>query len=76
MKRILPLLIAFLSTTSMTSFAQSPPSANGHGAFIDGLREIEGNASQKGFGSKSASKPRTLSPVVSRFKGWFIDVTE
>ena len=76
MKRILLLLIAFLSTTRMTSFAQSPPSANGHDAFIDGLREIEGNAPQKGFGGKSASKPRTLSPVVSRFKGWFIDVTE
>ena len=22
------------------------------------------------------SKPRTLSPVVSRFKGWFIDITD
>ena len=26
--------------------------------------------------AESASKPRSLSPVVSRFKGWFIDVTE
>ena len=60
----------------MASLAQSPPAVKGNDAFIDGLREIEGNASKKGFGGKSASKPRTLSPVVSRFKGWFIDVTE
>ena len=76
MKRILLLQIASLWTTGMASLAQSPPAVKGHDAFIDGLREIEGNASQKGFGGKSASKPRTLSPVVSRFKGWFIDVTE
>ena len=76
MKRILLLLIASLWTTGMASLAQSPPAVKGHDAFIDGLREIEGNASQKGFGGKSASKPRTLSPVVSRFNGWFFDVTE
>ena len=31
---------------------------------------------QKTKESKSISKPRTLSPVVSRFKGWFIDITD
>ena len=51
-------------------FAESPPVIDGHDAFIKGLREI------KSDGAKSASEPRTLSPVVSRFKGWFIDVTE
>ncbi|MCP4849503.1 MAG: hypothetical protein GY899_16315 [Verrucomicrobiaceae bacterium] len=55
--------------------AESPQEVKGHAAFIKGLREIESNASV-GSGEKSASKPRTLSPVVSRFKGWFIDVTE
>ena len=60
MKRIL-LLIASLWTADMASLAQSPTTAKGHDAFIDGLREIVGNASQKGFGGKSASKPRTLS---------------
>ena len=50
--------------------AESPPAIDGHDVFIKGLREI------KSDGAKSASEPRTLSPVVSRFKGWFIDVTE
>lgn len=50
--------------------AQNPTPVEGHDAFLKGLREIEGK------GAKSASLPRTMSPVVSRFKGWFIDVTQ
>ena len=76
MKRILLLLVVSLWTTDLASLAQSPSAVKGHDAFIAGLREIKGDASLKDLGGKSASKPRTLSPVVSRFKGWFIDVTE
>ena len=76
MKRILLILTASLCAISRVSFAESPPAAKEHDAFIKSLREIEGNSSEKVLGGKSASKPRTLSPVVSRFKGWFIDVTE
>ncbi len=60
----------FLSGLIGISSAESPPAVEGHGAFIKGLREVEE------AGAKSVSKARTLSPVVSRFKGWFIDVTE
>ena len=48
---------------SAIAAAESPPEAKGHAAFIKGLREIEGNASKE-LGGKSASNPRTLSPVV------------
>ena len=50
--------------------AESPLEAKGHDAFIEGLRQVKDKE------GKSVSKPRTLSPVVSRFKGWFIDITE
>ncbi len=50
--------------------AGSPAAAQGHDSFIEGLRE------GKEPGAKSVSTIRTLSPVVSRFKGWFIDVTD
>ena len=60
--------LAILFTSNL--LAESPPAIDGPDAFIKGLREI------KSDGAKSASEPRTLSPVVSRFKGWFIDVTE
>ena len=63
-------LLTFLSLFNDSLFAESPPAADGHDSFIKGLKEI------KSDGAESASKPRTLSPVVSRFKGWFIDVTE
>ena len=65
-------LFLFALAIPFTSYllAESPPATDGHDAFIKGLREI------KSDGAKSASEPRTLSPVVSRFKGWFIDVTE
>jgi len=77
MKRIpIEFISAFVvSLLSGIAAAESPPEVKGHDAFIKGLREIEGNASKE-LGGKSASNPRTLSPVVSRFKGWFIDVTE
>ncbi len=52
------------------SSAKSPPAVEGHEAFIKSLREVQEQ------GARSVSKARTLSPVVSRFKGWFIDVTE
>ena len=75
MKQILFFLIASFLTTVSHSFAESPPAVEGHKAFMEGLREIQTDALEF-KGAKSASKPRTLSPVVSRFKGWFIDVTE
>ena len=72
MKRISLVLlpIALLGALSATTSAASPPASKGHDAFLKGLRELEEK------GAKSTSKARTLSPVVSRFKGWFIDVTE
>ena len=75
MKQILFFLIASFLTTVFYSFAASPPAVEGHKAFMEGLREIQTDALEF-KGAKSASKPRTLSPVVSRFKGWFIDITE
>ena len=66
MNRTLKFFIATLMTTGAAVFAESPPAVEGHDAFIKSLREIKGNT----------SKPRTLSPVVSRFKGWFIDITD
>ena len=50
--------------------------SSGHEVFINGLREMDKAELVSGIEVKSASKPRSLSPVVSRFKGWFIDVTE
>ena len=70
MKPIKLFLFALAITFISNLLAESPPATDGHDAFIKGLSEI------KSDGAKSASEPRTLSPVVSRFKGWFIDVTE
>ena len=70
MKPIKLFLFALAIPFTSNLLAESPPATDGHNAFIKGLREI------KTDGAKSASGPRTLSPVVSRFKGWFIDVTE
>ena len=72
MKRIALLIpsVALLCGLLGTVSAESPPAVKGHDAFIQGLRE------NKEKGAMSASNARTLSPVVSRFKGWFIDVTE
>ena len=61
---------AFLVGLGGMVSAESPPEAKGHDAFIEGLRQVKDKE------GKSVSKPRTLSPVVSRFKGWFIDITE
>ena len=75
MKSFIPiLLVSFLIPVSQLS-AESPPAVEGHKAFMEGLREIKKDAI-KFKGAESASNPRTLSPVVSRFKGWFIDITE
>lgn len=68
-------ILIFLLTSPFTilsgiASAESPSPAKGHEAFIEGLRE---GTEQ---GAKKPSSTRTLSPVVSRFKGWFIDVTE
>ncbi len=72
MKRIALLLlsVALLSGVFEIAAADSPPAAKGHDAFLKDLREHEEH------GARSVSSARTLSPVVSRFKGWFIDVTE
>ena len=72
MKRIALLIpsVALLCGLLGTVSAESPPTVKGHDAFLQGLRE------NKEKGAMSASNARTLSPVVSRFKGWFIDVTE
>ena len=72
MERIAFLLlsIGLLGPLSGITAAASPPAAEGHENFLKGLRELDEK------GAKSTSKARTLSPVVSRFKGWFIDVTE
>ena len=70
MKPIKLFLFALAIPFTSNLLAESPPAIDGHDAFIKGLSEI------KSDGAKSASEPRTLSPVVSRFKGWFIDVTE
>jgi len=75
MKRTLLYLLAALVATGTNSIAQIPTAVEGHDAFIKSLRELKRKASKE-LGGKSASKPRTLSPVVSRFKGWFIDITE
>ena len=64
------LLIAFTIGLPSTSWAQVPEAAESHDAFIKGLREVEAKD------AITASLPRTLSPIVSRFKGWFIDITE
>lgn len=64
------LAIGFSTCLFGNSMAQSPKPADNHDAFIKGLRESEAKDTGK------MSLPRTLSPVVSRFKGWFIDVTE
>ena len=76
MKRILFLIIAVLLATGSNTYAENPTAVEGHDAFIKRLREHKGNDDPKSLGVKSMSKPRTLSPVVSRFKGWFIDITD
>ena len=75
MKSFIPILLASFLITIFNLSAKSPPAVEGHKAFMEGLREIKKDAI-KFKGAESASKPRTLSPVVSRFKGWFIDITE
>ena len=65
----LPLLLA-------SAIAEEAGPAPGHDAFIEGLREMEKSDLVSGLTIKSASRPRSLSPVVSRFKGWFIDITK
>lgn len=69
------ILVALASSLSLAAADDDKPSA-GHDAFIKGLRESKSTELVPDVEAKSASKPRSLSPVVSRFKGWFIDVTE
>ena len=76
MKRILFFLATALLIAGPKSFAESPHAIDGHDAFIKSLRERKGSDAPKDKGVKSMSKPCTLSPVVSRFKGWFIDITD
>jgi len=58
------------------AYADDDKPSGGHEAFIKGLNEMKSSELVSGVEAQSASKPRSLSPVVSRFKGWFIDVTE
>ena len=67
MKRILFFLATALLIAGPNSFAESPPAVDGHDAFIKSLRERKRSDAPKDKGVKSMSKPRTLSPVVSRF---------
>jgi len=76
MKRILFFFATALLIAGPKSFAESPHAIDGHDAFIKSLRERKGSDAPKDKGVKSMRKPRTLSPVVSRFKGWFIDITD
>tara|TARA_Y100001934_G_scaffold270975_1_gene356779 strand:- start:469 stop:1968 length:1500 start_codon:yes stop_codon:yes gene_type:complete len=61
---------------SHSALADGDKASAGHDAFIKGLREMDETKLVAGVEIESASEPRSLSPVVSRFKGWFIDVTE
>ena len=69
------LLLASLLTLPVARADDAAP-AEGHEAFIEGLRGDKSASLVKGVEAKSASSLRSLSPVVSRFKGWFIDLTE
>ena len=60
----------------LSALADDDKPSAGHEAFIKGLREMDKTKLVAEVKVESASKPRSLSPVVSRFKGWFIDVTE
>ena len=79
MKTNLPLfaLVTFFGLVMPISLiADDDQPSSGHDAFLNGLREMDQTDLVSGVEVMSASKPRSLSPVVSRFKGWFIDVTE
>ena len=67
------LLIAISSTLAL---AKDNERSERHDAFINSLREDKKSELLTSIAAKSVSKPKTLSPVVSRFKGWFIDITE
>ena len=73
-------LVALLSiigvASPLSALADDDKPGAGHAAFIKGLREMDKTELVAEVEVESASKPRSLSPVVSRFKGWFIDVTE
>ena len=73
-------LVALLSiigvASPLSALADDDQPSAGHEAFIKGLREMDKTTLVAEVEAESASKPRSLSPVVSRFKGWFIDVTE
>lgn len=57
--------------------ANPPAPAQTHKAFILGLNEKAGSALlDKDVKTTGVSQPRSLRPVVSRFKGWYIDVTD
>ena len=78
MKRILSSYLVLVAALVIPGIALSDDDkpSSGHDAFIKGLREMTQSELLPDAKIKSASKPRSLSPVVSRFKGWFIDVTE
>ncbi len=69
-------MIASVLAVPVAAFADDDKPSDGHDAFIKGLREKDKSELVAEVKVKSASKPRSMSPVVSRFKGWFIDVTE
>ena len=73
-------IVALLSiigvASTLSALADDDKPSAGHDAFIKGLREMDKTELVAEVEVESSSKPRSLSPVVSRFKGWYIDVTE
>ena len=72
-------LAVFSLVAATQSFAAAP--SEQHAAFIQGLQELDDTSLPPGWKQtvglratvKSVSKPRAFRPVVSRFKGWYID---
>ena len=76
---LLSVVCLAIATGPMASYAAEP--ADGNAAFIEELRNQDGSSLsadwKKSAGLitkvKSVSRPRSFSPKVSRFKGWYID---
>ena len=76
---LLPAICVAIAVGPMVSYAAEP--GDGNADFIEGLRELDASSLsadwRKSAGLKakvkSVSRPRSISPKVSRFKGWYID---
>lgn len=73
--RLSATVFAFALFTGIAS-ANPPAPAQTHKPFILGLNEKATSVLLDKVEATGVSQPRTMQPVVSRFKGWFIDVTE